>query len=43
MKDPKEIQDFVPDHNLIPDENDFDQDEYDDYQQSLEDLEREEG
>ena len=43
MKDPKEIQDFVPDHDLNPDEKDFDQDSWDDYQQSLEDLEREEG
>lgn len=34
MKNPK---DFIPDHNLEPDEDEFNQDEFDDYQQLKED------
>lgn len=39
MEDPK---DEIPDHDLIPEETDFDQDAWDDYQQSKEDLAMEE-
>jgi len=34
----REPEDFIPDHNLNQDESDLDQDLFDDYQQSKEDL-----
>lgn len=35
MKEPK---DFIPDHDLCEPEEEFDQDAWDDYQQTKEDL-----
>lgn len=34
--------DHIPDHDIDPDETEFDQDAYDDYQQAKEDLSMEE-
>lgn len=41
MKTP-DPNDHIADHDLVPEETDFDQDAWDEYQQAKEDLDRDE-